>query len=289
MLSSNDDRLLSISIVTFHSNPKDITTTLESLFRAVASLHQNYPDQKLRLDLVDNSNQVELLQQILNEQFYENNGDIGNAGIIENFESRIHCGHGNIGYGRGHNIAIRKIKSTYHLILNPDVRLEVDSLMKGIQFLDDNPQISAAAPQATNREGEIEYLCKRYPSVLDFVLRGSGSKTLRKFFSKRLDQYQMSEIIESGEVADVPIMSGCFMLCRTKDLHMVGGFDEGFFLYFEDFALSMELSKIGKLCYYPKMKIQHFGGKSSTKGLKHVMMFVKSGFKFFNKYGWKIA
>src|SRR5690606_29155178 len=99
-------------------------------------------------------------------------------------------------------------------------------------------------------------------------------------FARRLLNYELKEIVERGEAAvDIPLLSGCFMLCESALLKRVGGFDERFFLYFEDFALSMELRKHGVLAYLPDMKIQHFGGNSAKKGLNHIRMFTSSAIK----------
>ncbi|MBC8932214.1 glycosyltransferase family 2 protein, partial [Escherichia coli] len=48
-------------------------------------------------------------------------------------------GHGNVGYGRGHNLAIEAARSRYHLILNPDIDLEPDALAQALDFLDTHP------------------------------------------------------------------------------------------------------------------------------------------------------
>jgi len=77
------------------------------------------------------------------------------------------------------------------------------------------------------------------------------------------------------------------MLCRTEALKKINGFDDRFFLYFEDFALSIELRKLGKLMYIPSMKIIHLGGHAARKGMRHIFFFISSGFRFFNRYGWK--
>jgi GT2 family glycosyltransferase len=78
------------------------------------------------------------------------------------------------------------------------------------------------------------------------------------------------------------------MLCRTDALKAVQGFDDKYFLYFEDFALSIKLREIGKISYLSSMKIQHFGGEASRKGLKHIYYFLSSAFKFYQEFGWKI-
>ena len=131
-------------------------------------------------------------------------------------------------------------------------------------------------------------MIKQYPSVIDLFIRGAGIKKLNSLFSKRLAKYEMKSLVESKQIASVSIISGCFMLCRTDLLKQVGGFDERYFLYFEDFALSLELAKLGKLIYLPSIEIIHYGGDAARKGIKHIVMFVASGIKFFNQYGWKV-
>ena len=97
----------------------------------------------------------------------------------------------------------------------------------------------------------------------------------------------MHDLSEREPSVDIPITSGCFMLSRTKSLTEIGGFDERYFLYFEDFDLSLRLGKKGKLAYLPAMRIQHSGGGAGGKGLNHFKMFVRSGVRFFNTYGWR--
>jgi GT2 family glycosyltransferase len=77
------------------------------------------------------------------------------------------------------------------------------------------------------------------------------------------------------------------MLCRTAALKAVSGFDEGYFLYFEDFDLSLRIAKIGELAYVPAMRIKHAGGHAARKGRAHIGMFVRSAMRFFNTHGWR--
>jgi len=79
------------------------------------------------------------------------------------------------------------------------------------------------------------------------------------------------------------------MLCRREFLEKAGYFDDKYFLYFEDFALSLELNKQGILVYQPAVKIVHYGGGASRKGLRHIGYFIRSAIRFFNAYGWKIG
>ncbi len=77
------------------------------------------------------------------------------------------------------------------------------------------------------------------------------------------------------------------MMCRKKDLIEVCGFDEDFFLYFEDFDLSLRLGEKGTIYYNPNFVIKHFGGNTGKKGVKHISFFLRSMVRFFHKHGIK--
>jgi GT2 family glycosyltransferase len=79
-------------------------------------------------------------------------------------------------------------------------------------------------------------------------------------FAARLGRYKMRELSETEPTAPITIASGCFMLRRSEALLTAEGFDQGYLLYFEDFDLSLRLSKLGDIAYVPAMKICHGGG-----------------------------
>ncbi len=85
-----------------------------------------------------------------------------------------------------------------------------------------------------------------------------------------------------------PIVSGCFLLFRTSILKKLGGFDPRYFLYFEDFDLSLRTRKITQIAYVPQVKIIHYGGQVAKKGRRHIIMFIRSSITFFNTHGWKL-
>jgi hypothetical protein len=196
-------------------------------------------------------------------------------------------GHGNVGFGAGHNLALRRIESDFHLVLNPDVKLAPDALAVALRFMHAHPECGLLAPAVYDGEGRQQFLCKRYPAVLDFLLRGFAPRWIAQFFSGRLARYELRDRVDEGVMWDPPVVSGSFMFFRTSILQRLGGFDPRFFLYLEDFDLTLRAAKISRVAYVPQVRIVHYGGYAARKGLRHVGMFVSAAFKFYNKNGWK--
>ncbi|MDZ7620968.1 MAG: hypothetical protein U5O69_00470 [Candidatus Competibacteraceae bacterium] len=132
-----------------------------------------------------------------------------------------------------------------------------------------------------------QHLCKSYPTVLDLALRGFAPVGLRRLFQTRLDCYELRDRIGDAVFWDPPIVSGCFMLARRAALERVEGFRPEYFLYFEDFDLSLRLAAVARLVYVPTVRIVHFGGRAARKGLRHVGFFLREEVVFFNQHGWR--
>lgn len=279
-MESSTPLSFSVSIVCYNTPKEDLDSLLSSLNSAIENLMHTYAELNVDIYFVDNSETSAItFENIGKWQLAENTGEAN---------LRILHGHGNIGYGAAHNLVVNKLESDFHLVLNPDVVLDPDSLKNGVSYLLQNDKTVMVSPLAYNKAGNKQHLCKRYPSVLTFLVRGFLPEFLKVLFRKRLARFEMHELSESESGIDVPIISCCFMLCKTKALQELNGFDQNYFLYFEDFDLSMRAASKGRLDYLPSMKIVHGGGHTAKKGIDHLLMFAKSGIRFFNSHGWRI-
>lgn len=271
---------LSISIVCFNSSEEELKLLLESALSAIQQLKTSADLSPVPIYLIDNSAEDKLSLQLF--------AALKTQAIDANVQLHFLHGHGNIGYGAAHNLSISKVDSDYHLLLNPDLKLDANCLQAGISYLMENENVVMASPFASYESGEKQYLCKRYPSVFTFIVRGFFPSFLKKLFAKRLAIFEMHDLSESEATTDIPIISGCFMLCRSKALQELEGFDENCFLYFEDFDLSLRMAALGKIAYVPTMRITHAGGNAAKKGWAHIKMFAQSGVRFFNIHGWRL-
>ena len=270
---------LSASIVTYRTEPGLLTRAFASLAAAIEEARRAGELSQARLVVIDNGPP---------ETRKDVTGALAawpaSAGPVE-----VLAGHGNVGYGRANNLAIERVQTDFHLIMNPDVELEAAALREALAAARAHPDVGMLAPSVYGEDGHLQYLCKRYPSVWVLFLRGFAPGVLRRKFASAIEHYEMRDVIADSFVPSVPLASGCFMLARTQVLARVGGFDPRFFMYFEDYDLSLRVGREAKVAYVPQARILHHGGEASRKGWRHVAWFVSSAWRFFARHGWKLA
>jgi GT2 family glycosyltransferase len=194
-----------------------------------------------------------------------------------------------VGYGRANNLALERLASDVHLVMNPDVEVDAHALVAGLRTLDAHPEVGMLAPDVRGDDGARQFLCKRYPSLAVLFLRGFAPGFLRRRFTGALARYEMRDAIGERYLAGVPLASGCFMLVRTPLLRALGGFDARYFMYFEDYDLSLRIAREATIAYEPAVRIVHHGGEAARKGVRHVGYFVASAWRFFSRHGWKLV
>jgi len=253
---------LSISCVVYDTDYDVLATTIESLHVAIQEAVKQRSLNNCTFYLINN--------HLLTPDSFQQA-----ATLAQSFFSDMEIinGHGNIGYGRANNLAINKSQAKFHLILNPDVKLDKLAIKEGITFLTQYPTVDLVAPSATNDNGKNEYLAKRMPTPLIIFLRGINSLVLNQIFKRQLDWYTYQDKLPTQEPIEIELASGCFMLCRTQILKDIGGFSPKYFLYFEDFDLSRRMKH---KVFLPSMRIAHLGGNTARKGFQHIKLFLKS-------------
>lgn len=263
---------LCVGIVVYRSELELLKTCLTKLGRAVCELAPT----EARVLIVDNGPQdysAALAASIA--EFAE--------GALP-YRLEVLSGHGNVGYGHGNNLAIERCDAEWHLVLNPDAELEPDALRNGIALLAGDPSVGMVAAWTAGADGQAQHLCKTYPSVAVLGLRALGLP-----FGRRLAAgYDV--LPDPGPVTDVTgrLVSGSFMLCRASVLKSIGGFDPSYFLYFEDFDLSLRLGRVARVLWARDVRIVHHGGSAARKGWLHRRLFVRSAATFFSRHGWRL-
>ncbi|WP_225721797.1 glycosyltransferase [Candidatus Vallotiella sp. (ex Adelges kitamiensis)] len=271
--------LISISIVIYWPQKQRLYETLRSLGVAL---------KFLKALISETGNQLCSILRLVDNGSDLSKRDYCEALANSDVEIIVLSGHGNVGYGQGHNLAIAGVQSQYHLVLNPDVRIDKNALWRAIHFFNNHVDIGLVTPLILDDEGNLQHLCRQYPTVADLLLRGFIPEPLKKHFYSRLARYEMHDALGGYNIVwDPLIVSGCFMLFRTDVFKKLHGFDSRYFLYFEDYDLSLRTHAVTRIAYVPSVRIVHYGGRATRKGFKHIRMFALSAFKFFNRFGWK--
>jgi len=192
----------------------------------------------------------------------------------------------NLGFGRGHNIAIKKAindGSIYHVILNPDIFFEDDVIEKLRKFMDKSREIGLVMPKVFYPNGEVQYLCKLLPDPLNLFGRRFLPKW--KWLQKKDEKYEM-RFTGYDKIIDCPYLSGCFMFIRTEIFKEIGMFDEKIFMYLEDTDLTRRIHRKYRTVMYPEVHIYHTWAKGSYRNIKLTLYNIRSAIYYFNKYGW---
>ena len=231
--------------------------------------------------IVVNYNGQKFLEKCLNsiEQFIDyqsceviiidNNSTDDSISIIQrNFPSiKIFCSLVNLGFGRANNLAIQHSRGDYLLFLNTDTILIENTPQILLAYLQQHQNIGIISPKIVFLDGSYQLSCGRLPNIviefLDKIRYGLNKKWHHIFANLYSKQY--SNIQEMGWLT-----GACLMMTRDV-FDRVGGFDESFFMYFEDKDICKRVAEMGlKVVYYPKTSLIHLLGGSSQDVKKSV-------------------
>lgn len=185
----------------------------------------------------------------------------------------------NVGFGAGHNIIINQVESKYHAVINPDIVLTQNAVKKMADYMDENPDIGLLSPRICFPDGRDQILGKRNPHLKYLVasrLRGDEP-------SKLLKEYAMLDC-DLSKPTEIENATGCFMFIRTDVLKSIGGFDDGFFMYFEDADLARRINEVSKCVYYPDAVVNHVWGRDSKRNFKLMLVHINSMLRYFRKW-----
>ena len=192
------------------------------------------------------------------------------------------------GYGENHNINLDRAKGRYFIIMNSDMIINSDVFLCLSDFMNEHDDIGIVSPKILNKDGTVQGLNKRYPTITDLFIRRFSPHYFSQIqiVRRRLDYYEMRDI-GYDHIYDVPFLSGSFMFCRTDLLKKVGGFDPEYFLYFEDVDLCRRVQNTHRTVYNPSSSVIHFWKREAHKNCLFTYYFIRSAFRYFNRWGYK--
>ena len=255
----NKNIQVSVSIVTYKNSIQEIKEALRCVLDS-ANICKVY--------IIDNSPSNELSE-------------------LDKIDNRIeyHFLQKNIGFGRGHNIALNKSidkKIEYHLILNPDVTFNNGTIEGLVNFLNQRPNCGMLMPKVYYKDGKRQYLCKKLPNPIEIFGRRIGNRAITDRLINKLELREYNQ----EEILNIPYLSGCFLLCRVDCFNIAGMFDERYFMYMEDLDLSRSFHRHFETLFYPDISIIHGYRSESKRNIILLVHHIISAIKYFTKYGW---
>jgi GT2 family glycosyltransferase len=199
----------------------------------------------------------------------------------------IHFDTENHGFGYGHNQNLLSVPQHYGIIFNPDIILEQDVMTPLVAKLAEHPECSLLAPKIMSDDGTVQYLNRRRLAVFDYLLRFVPFGFVKALFNKRLARFECRDLSETAD-SYVRMISGSFMVADLAKFQEVAGFDDRYFMYFEDNDLCMKMEQAGyKLLYTPQIAVMHLYERGAVKSQKLFKIFMRSMKKYFDKWGWQ--
>jgi GT2 family glycosyltransferase len=168
----------------------------------------------------------------------------------------------NLGFGAANNVAFTRATGRYVVLLNSDAFLAAGVLSGIVARMDQHPGVGLAGVSLVGRDGARQPSARMFPSALNDLLSLSGlsARYGRSRFFGRMDRTWA----DPDEAAEVDWVPGAFAIIRRSVLARVGGFDERFFLYYEEVDLCRRIKAAGfTICYWPDFRVVHIGGESS--------------------------
>ena len=254
---------LSASIVLYQTDLTPLKKVIDSYFACKS--------EALQLFLIDNS-PTDVLKSVVT--------------MYPDKEIHYIFNNENMGYGKAHNIAIKKSMEQglpYHIVLNPDIVIQEGALEKLTFYMNEHPEVGNIMPKIIYPNGQLQYLCKLLPSPIDLIFR--RFIPFKKWRDKINQKYELHSFRYNKKI-NIPNLSGCFMFLRTKALEKVGLFDENIFMYLEDIDLNRRIHRDYKTIFFPEAVVVHEYQKASYKNIKLLKAHIKSAIYYFNKYGW---
>lgn len=204
----------------------------------------------------------------------------------------------NLGFAAGNNLAARHAQGRVLLLLNPDALPEPGCVARGLALMDQHLDVGLAGARLLAEDGATQPSARMFPTLAQeaIVMTGLAARFPRSRLFGRLDRTWA----DPAQPAPVDWVPGAFALVRRSLFDTLGGFDERFFLYYEEVDLCRRIKAAGhRVQYWPELRVQHIGGVSARTvagatvaqaGSQLTLWRVRSGLLYYRKnHGWLAA
>ena len=189
----------------------------------------------------------------------------------------------NVGFAAGVNRAAGLTTARYLLLLNPDAVVGDGAVAALAGWLDAHPDCGIVGPRVLDPDGAVQASARRFPNALT-AIAGRSTWLSRRFPNNWLTSRNLVAR-EATAPTRVDWLAGSCVMIRRELFDRLGGFDERFFLYWEDTDLAWRARSLGYHCtYLPTVRVHHVGGQSAHHAPERsIREFHRSAYLYFVK------
>lgn len=191
----------------------------------------------------------------------------------------------NAGWAKANNQGLARAQGKYLAFLNPDMELLEDSFGRFVEFMEQSPNVGLVTSRLVYGDNTIQPNVKGNPTLFSQVLIllklhhfFFWLPTLKKYLRKDFDYTQKQYVAQ---------IMGAFIFTRQTLMAQLKGWDEDYWLWWEEVDLCRRVQKLGQdIVYLPITEIKHYEGKSfaQTGGIKKQRRFNKGMLTYFRKH-----
>lgn len=219
----------------------------------------------------------------------DNNSTDGSLELIKSIDDKFAVIENsyNVGFARACNQGASLCNSDLLMFLNPDTEL-LKGAIDGIVSAFSDEKVGICGPALVDESQSVQKTCVRFPKPLSIMGQSIGAdkfKLCEPHFMKYWDHHDTRFVDQ--------VIGACFVI-RTRLFQQVSGFDEMFFVYYEELDLSLRVSKLGyKTLFLSSVKVYHEGGGATNKAKAKRLYYVSRSkmyyaHKHFNRLDAKI-
>lgn len=258
-----------LSVIILSFNTKDITD--ECLSRLQSSVISC--QQKMK-------NNIEVI-------VLDNDSKDGSAEMVEKRHKWVHLIKSNIntGYSKGNNIAFKKTKYPFILLLNSDVFLEEDTLIRSLEYFRDHTQADVLGPHLVFGNGRFQPSAGNLPTPFNTICWILGI-SLIPYVRELTYPFHPNYPSFFKNIKQVGWVTGAFFMIKKEVYKKVGGFDETIFMYTDEVDFCKRITNLGcRVWYVPTITATHLHGASSRSIPGFAIISELKGLKvYFKKY-----
>lgn len=177
-----------------------------------------------------------------------------------------------LGFGENHNNALRGAVGEIFCILNPDIRIYEDPFPVLLEQVS-NSAVGLAAPAILSPDGEVEDSARCFPTPTELVWRFLGLQKAKYAYTK------------GDAPIEVDFLAGMFLVTTGAAFKQLGGFDERYFLYYEDVDLSARFWRAGyRVMLCPSASAIHAARRDSRSNLRYLRWHLESSALYFVRW-----